>query len=391
MRAGNRVDDFDDIRRSMALHHFKWDAQVGDTDALASFPLLISKSEWTELASMAESLTREMISAEMRIADDDLASNLLGVPRAIRPLLRRLTDEATPSLGRIVRFDFHRTPNGWRISEANSDVPGGFTEASSFTSMMAHAYGNAMTGDPARAWLDAISNRAQNVALLVAPGWLEDSQVVAFLERGLRDRECAPQVVAPHQIRWSEGFAHLEDLRLDAIVRFHQAEWLARLSSSCDWHPFFVGGKTLVGNPGIAITSESKRFSLACEALDLSMPTWRALLPETCDPRHVAWHRDDDWILKGAFGNTGENVRIRSQLTKLAWTRAALSARLQPSKWVAQRRFESTSIDTPDGPRHVCVGVYTIDGVAAGAYARLSSRAMIDFAAVDVAVLLEDA
>jgi glutathionylspermidine synthase len=390
MRAGKRVDDFDDIRRTMALHHFKWDAQVGDVDALASFPLLISQSEWTELATAAEALTLEMISAETRIASDERAADLLGVPRAIRPLLPRLASEATPSLGRIVRFDFHPTPDGWRISEANSDVPGGFTEASTFTSMMALANGGAMTGDPARAWLDAISNRSHDVAILVAPGWLEDSQVVAFLAHGLRDRGCAPQVVAPHQIRWSKGYAYLSDLRVDAIVRFHQVEWLARLSSSCDWHPFFVGGKTLVGNPGIAITSESKRFPLACDALDLSMPTWRALLPETRDPRDVAW-RNGDWILKGAFGNTGENVHVRSQMTKLAWARAVLSTKLQPRAWVAQRRFESTSIDTPDGPRHVCLGVYTIDGVASGAYARLSSRAMIDFAAVDVAVLLEDA
>ncbi len=389
MRAGKCVADFDDIRRAMAIHHFKWDAQVGDVDALASFPILISKSEWSMLASAAEALTREMISAETHVAADKRASDLLGVPRAIRPLLPRLADEATPSLGRIVRFDFHPTPNGWRISEANSDVPGGFTEASSFTSMMADAHGNAMTGDPARRWLDAIATRAEDIALLVAPGWLEDSQVVAFLEKGLRHRGCAPQVVAPHQLHWSNGNAYLEDQELDAIVRFHQVEWLARLPSHCDWHPYFVGGKTLVGNPGIAITSESKRFPLAFNALDLAMPTWQSLLPETRDPRDVNW-RDDEWILKGAFGNTGDNVHVRSQMTKLAWARAALSAKLQPSAWVAQRRFDSPPIDTPDGPRHVCIGVYTIDGVAAGAYARLSSRAMIDFAAIDVAVLLED-
>ena len=38
----------------------------------------------------------------------------------------------------------------------------------------------------------------------------------------------------------------------------------------------------------------------------------------------------------------------------------------------------------------MCVGIYTVNGRAAGAYARLSEKPVIDFAAVDVALLLED-
>jgi hypothetical protein len=47
-------------------------------------------------------------------------------------------------------------------------------------------------------------------------------------------------------------------------------------------------------------------------------------------------------------------------------------------------------VETPIGPRHVCIGVYTVNGRAAGAYARFSAKPVIDFAAVDVALLLED-
>jgi hypothetical protein len=39
---------------------------------------------------------------------------------------------------------------------------------------------------------------------------------------------------------------------------------------------------------------------------------------------------------------------------------------------------------------HACVGVYTIDGRAAGAYARLAKRPLIDYASVDAAVLVND-
>jgi hypothetical protein len=48
------------------------------------------------------------------------------------------------------------------------------------------------------------------------------------------------------------------------------------------------------------------------------------------------------------------------------------------------------TLETPDGPMHACVGVYTIDGKAAGAYGRLSSKPVIDYTAVDVAVLVQD-
>ncbi|MGA2232614.1 MAG: hypothetical protein ABSH22_17085, partial [Tepidisphaeraceae bacterium] len=62
---------------------------------------------------------------------------------------------------------------------------------------------------------------------------------------------------------------------------------------------------------------------------------------------------------------------------------------LSPSRWIAQRRFQTLPLDTPAGPVYPCVGVYTINGQAAGAYARYSPRAVIDYAAVDVAVLID--
>ncbi|MEY2794983.1 MAG: hypothetical protein RIR10_699, partial [Planctomycetota bacterium] len=38
---------------------------------------------------------------------------------------------------------------------------------------------------------------------------------------------------------------------------------------------------------------------------------------------------------------------------------------------------------------HVCIGVYVIDGRAAGAYARVAPRALMDGRAQDAAVLLD--
>jgi len=72
------------------------------------------------------------------------------------------------------------------------------------------------------------------------------------------------------------------------------------------------------------------------------------------------------------------------------WMRTRFDALLRPNNWIAQKRFESLPIATPVGARHVCVGVYTVNGKAAGAYARMSEKPLIDFAATDVALLVDD-
>ena len=96
-----------------------------------------------------------------------------------------------------------------------------------------------------------------------------------------------------------------------------------------------------------------------------------------------------DWVLKPAFGNTGDHVAVRDHLSKAAWIGRVLTALAEPRRWVAQRRFHSTPLESPRGPVHACIGVYVVDGRVAGAYGRVSSSPVIDYAAVDVAVLVE--
>ena len=174
-----------------------------------------------------------------------------------------------------MRFDFHFTTEGWRISEANSDVPGGFSEASHFTMLMAEHFPDLqLAGNPAAAWTNALSRVAGPngvVALLSAPGYAEDQQVVSFLAARLRDRGCVAHPAKPEQIRWVKARAYLDTAwhrgLLDAIVRFYQVEWLPRLPLRVEWSYLLRGGRTPVGNPAAAVISESKRFPLAWDRL----------------------------------------------------------------------------------------------------------------------------
>jgi glutathionylspermidine synthase len=383
------------IRRKVALEGCKWDTQVGDVATLASFPIVMKRRVWDQLARWAEQLSAEMLWAEEQISRQPKALARLGLPA---PLFQVLTQDLplTPGAGRVIRFDFHPTTEGWRVSEANSDVPGGFSEGSFFTDLMAKEAGSlSPAGNPGATWADALGSRLRGnpvVVLLSASGYMEDHQVNSFLAGQLRQRGCSTHLAKPEQIRWRDGEAHLETAwyrgRVDAIVRFYQAEWLARLPRETGWRHFFRGGKTPVANYGLAAITESKRFPLLCEPS--KFPAWHSLLPETRDPREVDWARDQEWLLKPALCNTGEAVCIRESMAPAQWLRTWLDARLRPGNWIAQKRFQSVPVATPVGPRHVCVGVYTVDGRAAGAYARISEKTVIDFSAVDAALLIDN-
>lgn len=390
---------FRELRRTMELSHCKWDVQVGDTTSLAPFPLLLDGPTWSLLADLAERLAQETLLAEAEILARPELHARLALPTALRRLFQRGADTPlTPSAARVMRFDFHFTTEGWRVSEVNSDVPGGFTEATSFPALMADSFpGKRPLGDPTRALVEALARAAGDggaIALLCAPGHMEDQQVIAYLARHLRARGAAAHCVSPPQLRFDEGRARLrlgaQDGPVGAIVRFYQAEWLPRLPRAGDWTPLFVGGRTPVSNPGRAAIGESKRLPLVWDELGAPLSTWRRLLPETRAPMDAPWGTDEGWLLKSAYCNTGDTVSIRSLMTPLQWARLVLRVHLGPGDWAAQRRFSVIPVDTPRGPMFPCIGVYTVDGKAAGAYGRLADKPLIDAHATDVAVLLSE-
>jgi glutathionylspermidine synthase len=381
------------LRRRMILDHCKWDPQVGDTAALASFPLVMSQATWRQLARDAELLAAETSRAEHFLLHAPRLQKQIGIPWALRRVLRRAARIGLPPVPvRSMRFDFHPTRDGWRISEVNSDVPGGFTEASSFTQLMACHYPDLRpAGDPADAWSRALAGRCDDgapVALLSAPGFMEDQQITAYLARRLEIHGLTAHLANPRQLEWGDGHAHLGPTRLGAIVRFYQAEWLTRLPRRCGWRNMLAGGRTPVTNPATSLMTESKRFPLAWDALPFDLPAWRRLLPETRDPRHAPWRNDDAWLIKSAYSNTGDTVTVRGLVEPRRWRAAARAAGFFPRHWLAQKRFEMLAVDGPSGPLYPCIGVYVIDDRAAGAYARVSSSTVIDFAATDVPLLI---
>jgi hypothetical protein len=216
---------------------------------------------------------------------------------------------------------------------------------------------------------------------------------MAYLASLLARRGFASHSVGLRDLVWKDNSAHLQPALhsgpLGAIVRFYQAEWVAASLPRYAWPKLFFGGQTPVANPATAALGESKRFPLVWDALQTALPTWRAMLPETCDPRDAPWVRDEGWLVKSAMCNTGDTVAIRELLTENQWRRVLCEVRRHPSSWVAQRRFSPIPLDTPAGLVYPCLGVYTINSRACGIYGRFSPKPLIDFAAIDIAVLIE--
>jgi hypothetical protein len=145
-----------------------------------------------------------------------------------------------------------------------------------------------------------------------------------------------------------------------------------------------------MSNPGTVVVTAGKRFPVVWSELDTRMSAWRSFLPETRCPGELPSGSVTDWVFKPAFGRDGKGVAVAGLTKRQAFRETADRARRNPTQWVAQRRFESVAVPTERGPGHVCLGIYTIDGVAAGAFTRIQGNALIDQHSLRIPVLIPD-
>ena len=383
------------LRRRAIFDCCKWDPQVQDVCTLAPFPLVLRADAWRELCALAEALAGETAAAEREIAERPELHRHLGLPRRVRAALARPAEPC--GVARLARFDFHLTADGWRITEVNSDVPGGLNEASGFAALFApFVPGGDVAGDPAGAYAAALTMSlppAARIGLIHATAYTDDAQVMTYLAQRLEQRGARPMLASPAHLRWRAGHAVIETAwaqgPLDALVRFFPGEWLAELPARCGWPVWFRGAATPLSNPATALLTQTKRFPLVWDALATPLPTWRALLPETHDPRDAPWRDNAEWVIKPALGRIGEDIGMAGVTPPRDHEKIARHTRRHSGEWVAQRRFVPLPLPSPETgrPLYPCIGVYTVDGRAVGAYGRIAGEPLIDWRAQDTAVL----
>ena len=392
---------FSEVRHAAIFECCKWDPQVEDVCTLSPLPLVLTGEAWRELVLLAEKLAREAVAAEMAILQRPRLLKKLGLPWKLR---RRLSapevEHGQSGHMRLIRFDFHFTTEGWRISEANSDVPGGFNEASGFTKLMAQHYGqDATSGDPTERMAAAIGKVAGKsciVALVHATAFADDRQVMVFLARRLEEAGHRPMLVAPDHLRWENGRAFLAtdwaQGPVDFVFRFFPAEWLSALPRQCGWWHLSGSSETPLCNPASAIISQSKRFPLVWDELPIRLPTWEKTLPKTFDVQNVAKSGlvTESLVFKPIFGRVGDMIKMHGLTAEKELRKINRSIRWHPKMWIAQERFEAVPLSTPSGDVFPCIGIYTLDGNVIGAYGRIARRPLIDHLAQDAAVLIAE-
>jgi hypothetical protein len=372
---------------------------VEDVATLARTPLVLKREAWCEVQSLASQLAAETIAAERAILAKPRLLRRLAIPWLLR---RKLPSpdalaRSAPSL-RLIRFDFHFTPEGWKISEANTDVPGGMNEASGFCRLMSRHYGETtVAGDPAQAICDAIARQIPAggaVALLHATAYCDDRQVMTFLANRLSAAGYRPLLIAPDHLCWDDGRARcIADWAagpVDFCFRFFPAEWLPALPRRCRWHHLLGESRTPLCNPALALISQSKRFPLVWDELPVAMSAWRTLLPQTFDVRDRACRRaeQDSLVFKPALGRVGDMIKMAGLCTEKESRDISRAIRRFPRRWIAQRKFETLPVETADGNVYPCLGVYTLHGQVIGAYGRVARTPLINHLAQDAAVLI---
>jgi glutathionylspermidine synthase len=389
-------EEYGKLRREAIFRYHKWDQQVADVETFCSFPLVLRLSAWRELTQLAEALARETQELEEKLLSRPDLWAQLGLPSEV---LRAMRDHKPVSRGkaRLIRFDFHFTNEGWKISEANTDVPGGWNEATGYAELMSQKYPGHMTAgrfcDTYAAALTSGIRDGARIALIHATAYSDDHQAMVLLSEHLERRGLRTVLASPENITWRKGHAHVgakghEEL-IELIVRYFPGEWIARLRGDASI-PFFRGSFTLISNPATALLTQSKRCPLIWSLLGISLKTWSALLPACAEPSEVAWETDPSWIIKPALGRVGADIGMREDIPRRHWENIRQRARRHPDQWIAQRKFIALPLATAEGDRYPCVGVYTIDGKVAGAYGRLATTPVVNHLAQDAAILISE-
>ena len=399
--------EYENYRLDLMFDCYKWDPQFLDNNTVAKYALVITKEEHKELVALTEALDKETREAEIFLNDNQRLAKPLKLTKKLLGDIGRMGNYDPDKHIRLTRYDFHPVEDvagGWAISEVNSDVPGGFAEASlmpkvamkylrksgDYTSYSIASFGDKMA--------EAVSLKVKaggRIMLVHCTCYSDDRQVMEYLGDRLKEEGYEVIYGAVDHVNFKDGKAYSildgNEGELDAIFRFTPLEWFVDVKPK-KWQGYFNTEAVSCNHP-VAIYAQTKRFPLVWDVLEnngINMSTWRSLLPETKSAKDVAGN--EDYIFKPAYGRVGEGISIREAIDIKEYEKILRDVRRHPSRFVAQKKFTSRPLEGEEGQQyHVCLGSYAIDGAHGGYYARISATPRIDSNAADIPVLIERA
>lgn len=392
-------DMYNEYKLDVMLDCYKWDPQFCDNNTVAKYALVLSEKEHEELKLLTEKLIKETTEAENFLNKNLKYTKALEIPNKFRSDIKSMKNYNPDKHIRLMRFDFHPTlENKWAVSEVNSDVPGGFAEATlmnrkSLEYLSNENYYAISFGD---FLADAIKKKVRQggrIMLVHCTSYSDDRQVMQFLGDKLSGMGYEVIYAAADQLKFENGKAisilNNREGEVDGIIRFSPLEWVADMKTK-NWHGYF-DTETVSCNHPIAIFAQTKRFPFVWDLLEskgIDLSTWRELLPETLEVNDKKV--DDKFIYKPVYGRVGENISIKEACKDDEYKKILRDVKRHPKKYLAQKKFNSRPLTNEDGEEfHVCIGSYGVENSHAGYYARISRSPRIDSYAADIPVLIE--
>jgi glutathionylspermidine synthase len=392
-------EKYDEYRLKLMFDCYKWDPQFVDHNTVAKQALVLSQEEYEELKQLTESMDKETRAAEEFLNNNLKFTKALELSRKMRKEIALMSNYDPSKHVRLMRYDFHPTKDGgWAVSEVNSDVPGGFAEASLWPQAAMEALDNNNYSyiNFGEILVNSIAQKVApngKIALIHCTCYSDDRQVMQFLGDRLKEKGYQTIYAAADHLKFKnhKAISILDgnECEVDAIVRFTPLEWIKDIKPK-RWEGYF-DTETVSCNHPVAIFAQTKRFPLVWDILEkhgVHMSTWRKLLPHTCEVKDAKGK--DGYIYKPAYGRVGENISIKEACTGKEYKKIMTEVKLLPKRYIAQKKFMSAPLLGADGKEyHVCLGSYTINGKHAGFYARISDTPRIDSNAADIPVLIE--
>ena len=390
---------YNEYKLDVMLDCYKWDPQFCDNNTVAKYAFVLSEKEHEELKLLTEKLIKETTEAENFLNKNLKYTKALEIPNKFRSDIKSMKNYNPDKHIRLMRFDFHPTlENKWAVSEVNSDVPGGFAEATlmnrkSLEYLSNENYYAISFGD---FLADAIKKKVRQegrIMLVHCTSYSDDRQVMQFLGDKLSGMGYEVIYAAADQLKFENGKAisilNNREGEVDGIIRFSPLEWVADMKTK-NWHGYF-DTETVSCNHPIAIFAQTKRFPFVWDLLEskgIDLSTWRELLPETLEVNDKKV--DDKFIYKPVYGRVGENSSIKEACKDDEYKKILKDVKRHPKKYLAQKKFNSRPLTNEDGEEfHVCIGSYGVENSHAGYYARISRSPRIDSYAADIPVLIE--
>ena len=391
---------YEEYRLNAIFDCYKWDPQFLDNNTLAKYVLVLKESEYKKLATLTEQLDVETIKAEEFLNQNLKLSKKLELPKKIYNELKKMKNYDSKKHIRLMRYDFHPTlDQGWMISEVNSDVPGGFAEASLLpilalkTLNLNNNYYSINFGEILANSISKKVKKNGTIMFVHCTSYSDDRQVMQYIGDLMESYGFKSIYGACDHLKFinKEAFSILDGYegKVDGIFRFTPLEWLKDVKPKT-WSGYFDTITPSCNHP-IAIFAQTKRFPLIWNILEnnnICLDNWKKLLPETVEVKKAKGK--DGYIYKPACGRVGEKISIIEACDDEEYNDILKDIKKHPKNYLAQKRFNSKPLKSPDGKYfHICLGSYTVDGKHAGFYARISEKPRIDSNAADIPVIIE--